>query len=127
MNEVKTNMAEKNTFGEFLKQKRTDCGKTLRGFAAELGIAPAYLSDIEKGNRNPPEKYLQKMIELLKLTDTDVDTFYDLASVGKNGVYLDITEYIENTDTVRVALRRARDKNIQDDFWKDVLDQINKE
>lgn len=67
------------------------------------------------------------MIELLKLTDTDVDTFYDLASVGKNGVYLDITEYIENTDTVRVALRRARDKNIQDDFWKDVLDQINKE
>lgn len=67
------------------------------------------------------------MIELLKLTDTDVDTFYDLASVCKNGVYLDITEYIENTDTVRVALRRARDKNIQDDFWKDVLDQINKE
>lgn len=120
-------MAEKNTFGEFLKQKRTDSGKTLRGFAAELGIAPAYLSDIEKGNRNPPEKYLQKMIELLKLTDTDVDTFYDLVSVGKNGVYLDITEYIENTDTVRVALRRARDKNIKDDFWKDVLDQINKE
>ena len=37
------------------------------------------------------------------------------------------TVYIENTDTVRVALRRARDKNIQDDFWKDVLDQINKE
>ena len=29
MNEVKTNTAEKNTFGEFLKQKRTDCGKTL--------------------------------------------------------------------------------------------------
>lgn len=120
-------MANGNTFGEFIKQKRTELGKTLRGFASELGIAPAYLSDIEKGNRNPPEKHLQKMIELLNLKGSDIDTFYDLVSVDKNGVYLDITEYIENTDTVRVALRRARDKNISDDFWQDVLKKINNE
>ena len=120
-------MAEESTFGGFLKQKRIACGKTLRGFAAELGIAPAYLSDIEKGNRNPPEKHLTKMIELLSLTDAEIDTFYDLVSRDKNGVYLDLTEYIENTDTVRVALRRARDKGIKDDFWQDVLKKINNE
>lgn len=120
-------MAEELTFGKFVKQKRLACGKTLRGFAAELEIAPAYLSDIEKGNRNPPEKHLQKMIELLNLTDDEKDTFYDLVSVDKNGVYLDLTEYIDNTDTVRVALRRARDKGIKDDFWQDVLKKIDNE
>ena len=120
-------MASDITFGEFLKNKRIECGKTLRGFATELGIAPAYLSDIEKGNRNPPEKYLEKIITLLNLTDEEKDTLYDLVSVDKKGVYLDITEYIENTDTVRVALRRARDKNISNDFWKDVLNKINNE
>lgn len=121
-------MAEESaTFGEFLKNKRIACGKTLRGFAAELDIAPSYLSDIEKGNRNPPEKHLQKMIELLNLTDAEKNKFYDLVSVDKNGVYLDLTEYIDSSDTVRVALRRARDKKLDDDFWQGVLNQINNE
>lgn len=36
-------------FGKFIAYKRKSLGITLRGMAAELGISPAYLSDIEKG------------------------------------------------------------------------------
>ena len=43
-------------FGEFIAEKRKSRGLTLRGLAAELGIVPAYMSDIEKGNRYPPDK-----------------------------------------------------------------------
>ena len=40
-------------FGEFIAEKRKSRGLTLRGLAAELGIVPAYMSDIEKGHRYP--------------------------------------------------------------------------
>ena len=43
-------------FGEFIKEKRSAIGKTLRGLAADLDIAPAFMSDIEKGHRYPPSK-----------------------------------------------------------------------
>ena len=120
-------MIDKNVFGEFIKANREEREKTLRGFAAEIGIAPAYLSDIEKGNRNPPEKYLQKIIEILNLSDSETDVFYDLVGKEKNGVYPDLTEYMESQELSRGAMRRARDKNLSDDFWQDVINKIDKE
>ena len=45
---------DERTFGKFVRQRREELGKTVRGFAAELNITPAYLSDIEKGNRAAP-------------------------------------------------------------------------
>ena len=44
------------TLGSFIKERREQLGKTLRGFAAELDIAAPYLHDIEKDNRTPSEK-----------------------------------------------------------------------
>ena len=44
------------SFGKFIEEKRKAYGMTLRGLAAELGIAPAFMSDIEKGQRYPPNK-----------------------------------------------------------------------
>ncbi|AKA70466.1 helix-turn-helix domain-containing protein [Clostridium scatologenes] len=37
-------------FEKFIADKRKSLGITLKGMADELGIAPAYLSDIEKLN-----------------------------------------------------------------------------
>ena len=51
--------------GEFIAEKRKSRGLTLRGLAAELGIVPAYMSDIEKGNRYPPDK--DKLYELARI------------------------------------------------------------
>ena len=39
-----------HTFGQYLREKRETLGKSVRGFAEELGMTAAYLSDIEKGN-----------------------------------------------------------------------------
>ena len=53
-------MSESNLqFGKYVKQRRESLGKTMRSFAEEVGISPAYLSDIENGHRNPPEKKLE--------------------------------------------------------------------
>ena len=37
-----------HTFGQYLREKRETLGKSVRGFAEELGMTAAYLSDIEK-------------------------------------------------------------------------------
>ena len=43
------------TFGGFLRRKREESKITLRKLAVELDCSAPYLSDVEKGHRNPPE------------------------------------------------------------------------
>ena len=60
-----------SSFGRFIRQRRQELGYTVRGFARELGITAAYLSDIEKGHRYAPKIYMLKMRELLQIADAD--------------------------------------------------------
>lgn len=113
------------TFGQFIKEKRESLGKSLRSVAVDIGMAPAYLSDVEKGNRWPPVKYLEKMIEVLQIPQSELNTFYDLAGDIREGSYPDLTDYIGKTNIARVALRTARDHNIPDEQWQAFIDNIN--
>lgn len=117
-------------FGKFIAEKRKSLGLTLRGTAAELGIAPAYLSDIEKGRRYPPD--MDKLIQIskiLKLTEEEKHTMFDLAGEGKNTIAPDLPEYIMSSEKVRVALRKAREVATEedwDDFFKKLSDKGGK-
>ena len=116
-------------FGKFIEKKRKAKNITLRGFAAELEIAPAYMSDIEKGHRYPPDKdKLEKMAEILELSDEEKNDMFDLAAGEKdNSVSPDLPEYIMGTEKARVALRMARDTGATDATWQKVIDMLEKE
>ncbi len=114
------------SFGQFIRQRREELGKTVRGFAAELDITPAYLSDIEKGNRYAPKNYLDKLKEVLKISEDDEQEFEDLASVSRGSSFEDINCYLGKTRMARVALRRARDSQISDDEWEKFINDIDK-
>ena len=63
-------------FGEYVKQRREQLGKTMRAFAAEVEISPAYLCDIENGNRKAPERFLEKFVKALEIKDSeDINAF----------------------------------------------------
>ena len=81
-------------FGEFIAEKRKSRGLTLRGLAAELGIVPAYMSDIEKGHRYPPDKdKLYELSRILCLSEDETNTMFDLAAGEKeNTVSPDLPE-----------------------------------
>lgn len=112
-------------FGKFIADKRKALGKTLRGMAAELGIAPAYLSDIEKGRRYPPDiNKLMQIAEILKLTEDEKHTMFDLAGEGKNTIAPDLPEYIMSSNKVRVALRKAREVATEED-WEEFLKKLS--
>ena len=70
------------TFGKFVEMKRKEKQINLRKLAELLdNMAPAYLSDIEKGNRYPPDKdKIEKIVEVLQLTQEVAHTLFDLAA-----------------------------------------------
>jgi len=112
-------------FGEYVKERREALGKSIRGLAAELDMTPAYLSDIEKGNRYAPEKYLAQMVEALKIAGEDEYYFYDLAGKSRNDNFPDLAPYIGEKPIARVALRKARDLRISDSQWQEFIDNMN--
>lgn len=116
-------------FGEFIAEKRKAKGMTLRGLAAEIGIVPAFMSDIEKGHRYPPKKEtLDKIVQALNLNEEDTHKMFDLAAEEKdNTVSPDLPEYIMNNDKVRAALRLARDSDASDKTWQKVIELLEKE
>ena len=116
-------------FGEFIAKKRKAKGITLRGLAAEIGIAPAFMSDIEKGNRYPPKKEtLDKIVTALSLNVDEANEMFDLAAGEKeNTVSPDLPEYIMKNDKVRAALRLARDSDVSDSAWQKVIQLLEEE
>ena len=116
-------------FGKFIEAKRKALGKTLRGLAAELSIAPAFMSDIEKGHRYPPQKEkLYEMASILKLNEEDTNAMFDLAAGERdNGIAPDLQEYVMGNPKARIALRMARDKGSSDAVWQKVIDMLEQE
>jgi len=113
-------------FGEYVKEKRLEKGINLRKLAEILDIVPAYMSDIEKGRRYPPDKdKIYKIAEALSLTESETNKLFDLAALAKeNTVSPDLPEYIMGNDTLRVALRKARDINADEDDWMKVIEML---
>ena len=116
-------------FGEFIAEKRKSRGLTLRGLAAELGIVPANMSDIEKGHRYPPDKdKLYELSRILCLSEDETNTMFDLAAGEKeNTVSPDLPEYIMGNEQVRVALRMARDNNASSEVWQKVIEMMEEQ
>lgn len=112
------------TFGKFVREHRETLGKSLRSVAAEIEMASAYLSDIEKGNRWLPSKYLQKLAEVLQISKSEMNIYYDLVGEVRDGEYPDLIDYIGKSNLARVALRAARDHDIPDAKWQAFIDDI---
>jgi transcriptional regulator with XRE-family HTH domain len=112
-------------FGEYIKQKRQEKNITLRAFADLVGIAPSYMSDIEKSKRNAPtQEILDKMIEVLNLSEDEKNELLDVAATSKDAIAQDLTEYVSENPNVRVALRKAKDLNLGDDEWIRIIEEM---
>ncbi len=66
----------KATFGEYIKQLRTDNGLTLTQLAFQLDLDSANLSKIENGKREFDEKRLEKLANAFDLDIEKLKTEY---------------------------------------------------
>jgi len=115
-----------NEFGKFVEMKRKEQKINLRKLAEIIGIVPAYMSDIEKGNRYPPDKdKIYKIAEALSLTQEETSHLFDLAALAKeNTVSPDLPAYIMSNEKLRVALRIARDVDADENDWIKVIEML---
>jgi transcriptional regulator with XRE-family HTH domain len=68
--------------GEVLRRKRQDEGRTLRQLAAEARISPGYLSEIERGQKEPSSELLASICDALNIRLSDLlrEVSVDLAA-----------------------------------------------
>jgi transcriptional regulator with XRE-family HTH domain len=120
-------------FGAYIDSKRKGRGPggediKLKDVAEAMGMTASYLSDIVKGRRNPPEMHiLEKIAIVLQLTPDEKAEMLDLAGRERDTAAPDLPDYLMSTELphVRKALRRATEKNLGDDFWKKVFEDID--
>ena len=114
-------------FADFIKAKRMEKGYSLRGFADKVEIAPAYMSDIEKRKRNAPtSEILERMANVLGLQEEEKNEMLDLAAKDKNELAEDITDYVGSNESVRVALRKAKELNLSETEWFKIIEEMEK-
>lgn len=113
-------------FGTRLGELRKQKGYTLRQFAKKLGNAPSYISDIENGNRKPPEnEMLKTMIELLELSEVEEEDLYDLCAQERDDIPQDIRDYLNKTPQAVVALRKMKKLN-NPPSWQSIIEECSK-
>ncbi len=112
------------SFGKFVRQRREELGMSVRSMAAELELTPAYISDIELGNRSAPKSKFDELRILLKISDEEAIEFSDLASATRGNQYEDINPYLGENPIARVALRKARDNNISAELWEKFIREV---
>jgi len=74
---------EKVTFGEYIRELRTNHNLTLTQLAAKLDLDSANLSKIENGKRDFDEKRLVKLAQVFKLNIKELQQEYISDQIAK--------------------------------------------
>lgn len=118
-------MSDQFEFGTFVAERRKQHEYTMRRFADMIGVTAPYLSDIEKGRRAAPDSKLEEIATALKLSRAEREQMFDLAALTReNQVSADLSGYIMETDLARVALRRAKEQDLSDRQWENIINII---
>ena len=114
------------TFGQFISEQRQKHSMESQELAKALGISGAYLSQLERGVRtNPSTELLDKIAMVLCLNKIETETLYDLYAKVSGQISPDLAVYV-SSETVRQALRTARDADATEEDWKLFIEQLNK-
>lgn len=116
------------TFGSFVRQRRQAIGLSLRSLAAQAGLSPVYMSNIETDRKAAPaQEILERLAIELRLGKEEREMFLDLAARSrKQRVSADLPDYIMEKDIVRAALRTAREVDATDEEWQEFIDRITR-
>ena len=114
------------SFAAFVTRKRKEHDLSMRALANVLGVSSPYLYDVEQGHRNPLKKEnLEKMAAFFELDEEETALMFDLAGIDRGIVPLDLPDYILDNAYVRVALRKAKSKNIKEEEWQKFIAQMD--
>jgi transcriptional regulator with XRE-family HTH domain len=106
---MRLRMSEKNDithdYGERLREIRSHLDFSQKDFAAELGIAPSFLSELEKEKTKPGYNFLMKLAEVFNISPSWVLLGHGQMFLNeKNGKPVIEQDFGEQTDEIRNLL-----------------------
>ncbi|MBO5171226.1 MAG: helix-turn-helix transcriptional regulator [Oscillospiraceae bacterium] len=100
------------TFGTYLRSLRESRNLRQADLAAEIGVSPVYVCDIEKGHRYPPDiQKIRAWATQMSLSPEEITQLYDLVGEARNSAPPDILEYLNQNPAAKTAIRRIIGKN----------------
>lgn len=94
-------------FADVMREARIDARIGLRELARVTGLSPSFISDVERGNRNPPRQQVVRVIA--STLGLDPDMLVKLAADAhptRHVAELDLQQYAD--EQVQMALTLAR-------------------
>lgn len=112
----------KQSIGDVLRKQRIDVlQKGLREMAGELGIAPAHLTDLEKGRRTPSQDLLLRIAKAYRIPEAELRAGWSRAEEVVNEI---ATQDSVTAEKVPAFLRTAR--KLTPDQWDRLIEQARK-
>ena len=119
-------ISNRDKFGTYVRERRTELGITLRDLAERLNVSAAYMSDIEKGNRKAPVSHLEQMLIELAVEPEEIEFFLDLSGCTHSN-WPEINEYLASCKGARDAVRLARDMGLSEQKFLELVNKIGSE
>jgi len=108
--------------GDLLRRRRVETlNKGLREMAKELGIAPAHLTDLEKGRRTPSDDLLLRIAKAYGINEAELRAGWSRAQAIVGEV---ATQDALTAEKVPEFLRTAR--KLSPDQWDKLIEQARK-
>ena len=117
-------------FGVLIKKKRLEKKMGLRVFADKIGEDPGNWCRIEQGKFPPTTdiKILDKICQVLELTDGEKDIIFDIAArESKEKIPADIKHQIEENSIIPILFRTIDKKKLTKEQLKKLIERIRNE
>lgn len=109
------------SLGELIKRKRDEMDYSLREFARKVEITATFLSDIEKGTRNPSDEVISKIAEELKIDFDELKEFDNRVPVKE------LKELFESNPRYGFAFRKVAESKISPDELLKLVEEDKEE
>lgn len=111
------------SFGKFLRKLRIDNGELLKDMSQRLGVTVAYLSAVENGKRDIPDKWLDIIKNDYMLSEQDYVKMQEAAYEDKESIKISFG----NVEDKNLVLSFAREfHELSEDEKKGILNVLNK-
>ena len=103
-------------YGKVLRKIRIDKGLTMAQMAKAVGITSAYLSTIERGNRNIPKYLTQNVINHYKLSSEQVAELQKAELLSRDSIEIEL----EDMELSKKSLALSFVNNLKDMTYEQV-------
>lgn len=118
-----------NTYGQFVKDIRTQKKVSLRQFCSSAQLDPSNWSKVERGVKDPPidEKELSRIALCLGISEPSKEwsEFFDLARVKQGRIPNDIVENENSAAKLPVLFRTIRGQKPTKDELKKLIEWLS--